>query len=78
VKAPMLNVTLPMPVLDVTFENFPDSMVSGEVLTGIMRIKNNGNRGLRNLRLKVSHPSFFYAGSVLDQPVYGIFLAYLY
>jgi hypothetical protein len=75
-KAPMLNVTLPMPVLDITFEKFPEFMVSGEVVTSIMRIKNNGNRGLQNLRLKVSHPSFFYAGSKLNQPVYRMFLIF--
>jgi hypothetical protein len=72
-KAPMLNVTLPMPVLDVAFDDFPESIVSGEVRTCVLRIKNNGNRGLMNLRLKVSHPSFFYAGTGSDQPVYGMF-----
>ncbi|KAJ3221198.1 Trafficking protein particle complex 8 [Clydaea vesicula] len=63
---PKLNVTLPMPVLDIEILNFPEKIFSGEIIKLFLNIKNNGNRGLVNLKLKLSHPSFFYFGSLLD------------
>lgn len=62
-----------MPVLDVIFHSFPNTLLSGEVVRAVIEINNKGNRGLRNLRLKTSHPSFFYVGEsqALDALVYG-------
>ncbi|KAJ3044711.1 Trafficking protein particle complex 8 [Rhizophlyctis rosea] len=57
-----LAVTSPMPVLDVQFQSFPESLLSGEVTKAVLQISNKGNRGLRNLRLKISHPSFLRVG----------------
>ncbi|KAJ1547903.1 Trafficking protein particle complex 8, partial [Nowakowskiella sp. JEL0078] len=58
-----LVVTPPMPVLDVTFHSFPQNLLSGEVSRVILEINNKGNRGLKNLLVKLSHPSFFTAGT---------------
>ncbi|KAJ3290281.1 Trafficking protein particle complex 8 [Borealophlyctis nickersoniae] len=57
-----LVVTSPMPVLDVIFHAFPDTLLSGEVVRAVLEVNNKGNRGLRNLKLKTSHPSFFCVG----------------
>ncbi|TPX70879.1 hypothetical protein SpCBS45565_g01477 [Spizellomyces sp. 'palustris'] len=67
-----LTVTSPMPVLDVIFHSFPISMLSGEVVRAVLEINNKGNRGLRNLQLKTSHPTFFCVGEsdALDCPSY--------
>ncbi|KAI8819635.1 ER-golgi trafficking TRAPP I complex 85 kDa subunit-domain-containing protein [Fimicolochytrium jonesii] len=68
-----LTVTSPMPVLDVIFHSFPTAILSGQVSQVVLEINNKGNRGLRNLQLKTSHPSFFSVGNNdgLDAPVYG-------
>ncbi|KAJ3156284.1 Trafficking protein particle complex 8 [Geranomyces michiganensis] len=68
-----LTVTSPMPVLDVIFHSFPSVMLSGEVSQVVLEINNKGNRGLRTLQLKTSHPSFFCIGGndALDTSVYG-------
>ena len=68
-----LVVTPPMPVLDVAFHSFPDSLLSGEVLRCVLEINNKGNCGLKNLKVKISHPSFFSVGSPnqMETPVYG-------
>ncbi|KAJ3018711.1 Trafficking protein particle complex 8, partial [Thoreauomyces humboldtii] len=68
-----LTVTSPMPLLDVIFHAFPSTMLSGQVTRVVLEINNKGNRGLRNLQLKTSHPTFFCIGenSALDATVYG-------
>ncbi|KNC98240.1 uncharacterized protein SPPG_06640 [Spizellomyces punctatus DAOM BR117] len=67
-----LTVTSPMPVLDVILHSFPISMLSGEVVRAVLEINNKGNRGLRNLQLKTSHPTFFCVGEsdAMDCPSY--------
>jgi len=67
------TVTAPMPVLDVVFHSFPDSLMFGEVLQTVLEINNKGNRGMKHLKLKTSHPSFFSVGApiLLDSPIYG-------
>ncbi|KAJ3087304.1 Trafficking protein particle complex 8, partial [Quaeritorhiza haematococci] len=57
-----LVVTPPMPVLDVTFHGFPETMLSGEVVQTILEINNRGRRGLTGLVVKMSHPAFFGFG----------------
>ncbi|KAI8919197.1 ER-golgi trafficking TRAPP I complex 85 kDa subunit-domain-containing protein [Powellomyces hirtus] len=68
-----LTVTSPMPVLDVIFHSFPGVMLSGQVCQVVLEINNKGNRGLRSLQLKTSHPSFFSVGEngALDATVHG-------
>lgn len=84
-KTPRLNVTLPMPVLDVAFHSLPETLVSGEVARCVIEVTNKGNRGLKNLKVKLSHPQFFYFGSTMnmEQEPYGKrilynFLSFLY
>lgn len=66
-------VTSPMPLLDLTFHNIPDSIFSGEVVQTILEINNKGNKGLTSLQLKSSHPSFISVGQPqdMDKPIYG-------
>jgi hypothetical protein len=73
IKTPRLNVTLPMPVLDVAIHSLPESLVSGEITRCVLEVTNKGNRGLKNLKVKLSHPQFFYFGSTMnmEQDPYG-------
>ncbi|KAJ3204257.1 Trafficking protein particle complex 8 [Entophlyctis luteolus] len=58
-----LTVTSPMPVLDVLFHNFPSILLNGQVEKFVVEINNKGHRGLKNMKVKISHPSFFEIGS---------------
>ncbi|KAJ3277304.1 Trafficking protein particle complex 8, partial [Rhizoclosmatium sp. JEL0117] len=68
-----LTVTSPMPVLDVLFHSFPETLLSGQVERTVLEINNKGHRGLKNLKIKLSHPSFFGVGKAedIDIPSYG-------
>ncbi|CAG8551197.1 225_t:CDS:10 [Funneliformis mosseae] len=57
-----LMVTSPMPLLEVAFHSFPDALFSGEVAQVVLEINNKGQKGLTDLRVKISHPSFFCIG----------------
>ncbi|KAI8096946.1 ER-golgi trafficking TRAPP I complex 85 kDa subunit-domain-containing protein [Halteromyces radiatus] len=65
-------VTPPMPLLDLTFHNVPETILSGEVVQAVLEINNKGNKGLTSLRLKSNHPSFICVGhpEQMDQPIY--------
>ncbi|ORX43881.1 hypothetical protein DM01DRAFT_1295694 [Hesseltinella vesiculosa] len=65
-------VTLPMPLLDLTFHNVPDVILSGQVVQAVLEINNKGNKGLTSLCLKTSHPNFLTVGHPqdMDKPVY--------
>ncbi|RIB08725.1 ER-golgi trafficking TRAPP I complex 85 kDa subunit-domain-containing protein [Gigaspora rosea] len=67
-----LLVTSPMPLLEATFHSFPDVLLSGEVKQILLEINNKGQKGLTDLRVKISHPSFFCIGDaeMIDQKVY--------
>ncbi|KAJ3330649.1 Trafficking protein particle complex 8 [Blyttiomyces sp. JEL0837] len=69
-----LKVTPPMPVLEVVFHAFPSVLLSGQVEPTVLEINNKGNRGLCNLKLKLSHPSFFSIGGpdAIDTPSYKL------
>ncbi|KAI9364018.1 ER-golgi trafficking TRAPP I complex 85 kDa subunit-domain-containing protein [Zopfochytrium polystomum] len=58
-----LSVTPPMPMLDVVFHSFPEALLSGQVEKAVIEVNNKGNRGLTNLYMKLSHPSFFAVGT---------------
>ncbi|TPX46164.1 hypothetical protein SeMB42_g03809 [Synchytrium endobioticum] len=58
-----LAVTAPMPLVDVVFHSFPPELLLGEVVKVIMEVTNKGNRGLIDLKVKMSHPSFMYIGN---------------
>ncbi|KAI8835627.1 ER-golgi trafficking TRAPP I complex 85 kDa subunit-domain-containing protein [Chytriomyces cf. hyalinus JEL632] len=68
-----LTVTAPMPVLDVLFHSFPDVLLSGQVERTVLEVNNKGNRGLKNLKMKLSHVSFFGVGDAeqIDYPSYS-------
>ena len=58
-----LVVTAPMPLIDVIFHSFPREVLFGEVVQVTMEVTNKGNRGLVDLRVKMSHPSFIFVGN---------------
>ncbi|TPX31316.1 hypothetical protein SmJEL517_g05349 [Synchytrium microbalum] len=77
-----LLVTAPMPLIDVAFHSWPSKggsadpdggLLLGEVVQTVMEITNKGNRGLVDLRIKISHPTFLFVGSSeqIDLPVYA-------
>ncbi|CAG8787064.1 2327_t:CDS:2, partial [Racocetra persica] len=51
-----LLVTSPMPLLEATFHSFPEVLLSGEVKQVLLEINNKGQKGLTDLRVKMSHP----------------------
>ncbi|KAG0191141.1 Trafficking protein particle complex 8 [Apophysomyces sp. BC1034] len=67
-------VTSPMPLLDLAFHNFPETILSGEVVQAVLEINNKGNKGLTALRLKSSHPSFLCVGNPedMDRSIYDL------
>ncbi|RGB32937.1 ER-golgi trafficking TRAPP I complex 85 kDa subunit-domain-containing protein [Rhizophagus diaphanus] len=67
-----LMVTSPMPLLEVAFHSFPELLFSGEVTQVVLEINNKGQKGLTDLRVKMSHPSFFCIGDaeMLEQKIY--------
>ncbi|CAG8595408.1 16304_t:CDS:10, partial [Acaulospora morrowiae] len=68
-----LVVTSSMPLLEVAFHSFPEMLLSGEVAQVFLEINNKGQEELRDLRVKMSHPSFFCIGdaNMLEQKVYN-------
>ncbi|ORZ15022.1 ER-golgi trafficking TRAPP I complex 85 kDa subunit-domain-containing protein [Absidia repens] len=65
-------VTPPMPLLDITFHNIPETILSGQVIQGVLEINNKGNKGLTSLQLKTNQPSFICVGhpEQVDKPIY--------
>ncbi|KAL5034933.1 hypothetical protein RTP6_002703 [Batrachochytrium dendrobatidis] len=66
-------VTPPMPVLDVVFHSFPETMLLGQVSQVALELNNRGTRGLKNLVVITSHPTAFCFGdgTSLEQPSYA-------
>jgi hypothetical protein len=64
-----------MPLLDVQFQQFPETLFSGEVIKTVLIIANKGERALTSLKLKCSHPSFFCLSSAmhLEKEAYGTY-----
>ncbi|KAJ3070601.1 Trafficking protein particle complex 8 [Podochytrium sp. JEL0797] len=67
------TVTSPMPVLDLMFHTFPDVLLSGQVERTVLEVQNKGVRGLKNLKVKLSHASFFVVGKAeeIECPAYA-------
>ncbi|KAJ3311663.1 Trafficking protein particle complex 8, partial [Gonapodya sp. JEL0774] len=65
-KSLILEVMSPMPLLDVMFHAFPATLISGQVVRGVLEISNKGLRALSNLKLKTSHPTFVCVGAQED------------
>ncbi|KAJ3129473.1 Trafficking protein particle complex 8 [Nowakowskiella sp. JEL0407] len=62
-----LSVLQPMPVLDLEIHGVQETMISGQTEKLMLEINNKGNKGLKNLVVKISHPNFFAFG-VSDGP----------
>ncbi|KAF9320941.1 Trafficking protein particle complex 8 [Podila horticola] len=62
-----------MPLLDVQFHSSPEMLLSGEVCELSLEIKNRGKKGLKNLLVRMSHPTFFCIGEKRDQGDLGLY-----
>ncbi|KAG0259994.1 Trafficking protein particle complex 8 [Mortierella polycephala] len=62
-----------MPLLDVAFQSSPEMLLSGEVCELSMEIKNRGKKGLKNLTVRLSHPTFFCIGEKRDVGDLGLY-----
>jgi len=47
-----------MPLLEIELENAPSELHHGQIHYSTLKIKNIGGMGLKNLKLKISHPQF--------------------
>lgn len=66
-----------MPLLDVQFHSSPEMLLSGEVCELSLEIKNQGKKGLHNLHVRMSHPTFFCIGEKKGQGDLGLYSKYL-
>ncbi|KAF9439180.1 Trafficking protein particle complex 8 [Entomortierella beljakovae] len=66
-KSLIILVAPEMPLLDVEFHSSPEMLLSGEVCGLSLEIKNRGKKGLRNLSIRMSHPTFFCIGEKNDE-----------
>ncbi|KAF9584424.1 Trafficking protein particle complex 8 [Lunasporangiospora selenospora] len=62
-----------MPLLDVQFQSVPEMILSGEVCELSLQIKNLGKKGLKNLKVRMSHPTFFCIGESRDESDLGLY-----
>ncbi|KAF9431013.1 Trafficking protein particle complex 8 [Podila epigama] len=62
-----------MPLLDVQFHSLPEMLLSGEVCELSLEIKNRGKKGLKNLNVRMSHPTFFCIGEKKDHGDLGLY-----
>ncbi|KAF9957135.1 Trafficking protein particle complex 8 [Modicella reniformis] len=72
-KSLVILVAPEMPLLDVHFHSSPEMLLSGEVCEISLEIKNRGRKGLRNLTVKMSHPTFFCIGERKDNGDLGLY-----
>ncbi|KAG0240476.1 Trafficking protein particle complex 8 [Mortierella sp. GBA43] len=72
-KSLIILVAPEMPLLDVKFHSFPEMLLSGEVSELSLEIKNRGRKGLTNLSVKMSHPSFFCIGEKREGGILGLY-----
>ncbi|KAF9909923.1 Trafficking protein particle complex 8 [Linnemannia zychae] len=62
-----------MPLLDVEFQSSPEMILSGEVCELSLVIKNRGKKGLKNLTVRMSHPTFFCIGEKRSHGELGLY-----
>lgn len=62
-----------MPLLDVEFQSSPEMLLSGEVCELSLVIKNRGKKGLKNLTVRMSHPTFFCIGEKRSEGDLGLY-----
>lgn len=57
-----IQVVSPMPLLEISFPSIGQNLFHGEVKKFKISFKNEGEVALTNLKVKMSHPSFFVFG----------------
>lgn len=72
-KSLIILVAPEMPLLDVKFHSSPEMLLSGEVCELSLEIKNRGRKGLKNLAVNMSHPTFFCIGEKRDSGDLGLY-----
>ncbi|KAF9350587.1 Trafficking protein particle complex 8 [Mortierella sp. NVP85] len=72
-KSLIILVAPEMPLLDVQFHSSPEMLLSGEVCELSLEIKNRGKKGLKNLTVRMSHPTFFCIGEKRDHGDLGLY-----
>ncbi|ORZ04031.1 hypothetical protein BCR41DRAFT_206462 [Lobosporangium transversale] len=72
-KSLVILVAPEMPLLDVQFHSSPEMLLSGEVCEISLEIKNRGKKGLKNLTVRMSHPTFFCIGEQRDTGDLGLY-----
>ncbi|KAG0366231.1 ER-golgi trafficking TRAPP I complex 85 kDa subunit-domain-containing protein [Gamsiella multidivaricata] len=72
-KSLIILVAPEMPLLDVEFHSSPEMLLSGEVCELSLEIKNRGKKGLKNLTVRMSHPTFFCIGEKRDEGDLGVY-----
>ncbi len=58
----VLDIRPPMPVLNITINPIPDSLIAGQVFKTSIAVTNTGGRDLCSLKVILSHPQMFYFG----------------
>ena len=77
-KSLIILVAPEMPLLDVRFHSSPEMLLSGEVCELSLEIRNRGKKGLKNLTVKMSHPTFFCIGEKRDHGDLGLYSKHVY
>ncbi|KAG0313384.1 Trafficking protein particle complex 8, partial [Dissophora globulifera] len=72
-KSLVILVAPEMPLLDLEFHSAPEMLLSGEVCELSLEVKNRGKKGLRNLMVRMSHPTFFCLGQKRDDGDLGLY-----
>ncbi|KAG0199180.1 Trafficking protein particle complex 8 [Mortierella sp. GBA30] len=62
-----------MPLLDVSFHSAPEMLLSGEVCEIELELTNRGKKGLKDLAVRMSHPTFFCIGEKRDEGDLGLY-----
>ena len=57
-----IRITGAMPLMDVEFQRFPTHMLQGQLEKVMVDFKNSGKSNLKNIKVKLSNPSFFSFG----------------
>lgn len=69
-----VEILPPMPLLDIIIPELPEAIMSGELVKLRFKLRNKGERGMKTLRVKSSHSSFFWFGDQLTYPQKGLLL----
>jgi hypothetical protein len=62
----ILDVKTPMPVLNITFASFSETLLAGQIFYGMIYASNTGCRNLSGLTLLTSQPSVIFIGKAIN------------